>query len=128
MHLPDINGFEVCQTLRSRPDTARVPVICLSAAYVKDDDKVHGLDAGADAYIVHPADPALLVENVRDDLADELRGYDRSPEAEPSTHLWRGPLATDLDVGEHTVEVRFLDPWRGEQRASTRYRLEQRAP
>src|SRR5690606_5792875 len=41
-------------------------------------------------------DPALLAENVRDDEADALRGYDRSPEAEPSAHLWRGTLATDL--------------------------------
>lgn len=68
-------------------------------------------------------DPAMLAENARDDLALFLRGYDRSPEAEPSTHLWRGALATDLAAGEHTVEVRYLDPWRGEQRATTTYRL-----
>jgi PAS domain S-box-containing protein len=65
MHLPDINGFEVCQRLRAKPETANVPVICLSAAYVRDDDKVQGLDSGADAYIVHPADPALLVATVK---------------------------------------------------------------
>ena len=68
-------------------------------------------------------DPRLVVENVRDDLATELRGYDRSPEAEPSTHLWRGALPTDLDVGEHVVEVRYTDPWRGGQHATTTYRL-----
>jgi hypothetical protein len=73
-------------------------------------------------------DPALLVENVRDDLAEALRGYDRSPEAEPSPHLWRGTLATDLAAGEHRVEVRYLDPWRGEQRAVTTYRLEDASP
>lgn len=65
MHLPDINGLEVCQALRRRAETANVPVICLSAAYGRDDDKVQGLDAGADAYIVHPADPALLVATVK---------------------------------------------------------------
>ena len=69
-------------------------------------------------------DPRLVVENVRDDLADALRGRDRSPEAEPSTHLWRGALPTDLAVGEHVVEVRYTDPWRGEQRATTTYRLD----
>ena len=68
-------------------------------------------------------DPALLAENMRDDLADELRGYDRSPEAEPSPHLWRGALPTKLAAGEHLVEVRAFDRWRGEVRASTRYRL-----
>jgi hypothetical protein len=68
-------------------------------------------------------DPRLVVENVRDDLATGLRGRDRSPEAEPSTHLWRGALPTGLAVGEHVVEVRYTDPWRGEQRATTTYRL-----
>lgn len=68
-------------------------------------------------------DPRLLVENARDDLATELRGFDRSPEAGPSTHLWRGALPTDLEAGEHRVEVRAFDRWQGEQRAWTSYRL-----
>ncbi|WP_305803968.1 calcineurin-like phosphoesterase family protein [Stenotrophomonas sp. YIM B06876] len=51
-------------------------------------------------------DPRLLVENVADDLADALRGFDRSPEATPSTHLWRGAIPTDLAVGEHRIDVR----------------------
>ncbi len=45
-----------------------------------------------------------MVENVADDLADSLRGYDRSPEATASPHLWRGALPTDLAVGGHKVE------------------------
>ncbi|GAB2612297.1 calcineurin-like phosphoesterase family protein [Novilysobacter erysipheiresistens] len=68
-------------------------------------------------------DPRLLAENARDDAATALRGYDRAPEAQPSTHLWRGALPTDLAIGEHRVEVRAFDRWQGEQRASTRYRL-----
>jgi hypothetical protein len=74
------------------------------------------------------ADPRLLAENAKDDTADALRGYDRSPEATPSKHLWRGALATDLTTGEHKVEVRYFDPWRGEQRAATAYRLDDAAP
>ncbi len=73
-------------------------------------------------------DPRLLAHNVRDDEADALRGYDRSPEAEPSAHLWRGALPTDLATGRHAIEVRAFDPWRGELRASTVYRLEEAAP
>ncbi len=74
------------------------------------------------------ADPRLLAENARDDAADGLRGYDRSPEAEPSTHLWRGALPTQLPAGEHVVDVRAFDRWQGEQRASTRYRLQSADP
>ena len=77
---------------------------------------------------VERADPALLAENARDDLADGLRGYDRSPEAEPSRHLWRGRLPTDLARGEHASKSAALDRWRGEVGASTSYRLEAREP
>jgi hypothetical protein len=68
-------------------------------------------------------DPKLVEENVRDDAAETLRGFDRSPEATASTHLWRGALPTKLDAGEHVVEVRAFDTWRGETRAKTSYRL-----
>ncbi|MCX7034462.1 MAG: calcineurin-like phosphoesterase C-terminal domain-containing protein [Arenimonas sp.] len=74
------------------------------------------------------ADPRLLVENVRDDLADGLRGFDRSPEAAPSTHLWRGTLPTDLPVGEHRIQVRTRDAWRGLLEASATYRLADAVP
>jgi C terminal of Calcineurin-like phosphoesterase/N terminal of Calcineurin-like phosphoesterase/Calcineurin-like phosphoesterase len=72
---------------------------------------------------VQRPDPRLLIENVRDDLAETLRGYDRSPEAEPSKHLWRGALPTNLAAGEHRIDVRAFDTWQGEQNASTIYRL-----
>lgn len=74
---------------------------------------------------VEQPDPRLLAENARDDAADALRGYDRSPEAVPSPHLWRGALPTDLGPGAHRIDVRAFDRWQGEQRASTRYRLDE---
>src|SRR5690606_28378123 len=77
---------------------------------------------------VERPDPRLLAENVRDDEAPALRAYDRSPEATPSTHLWRGALPTDLAIGEHVIEVRVNDPWQGEQRARTTYRLQSAQP
>ena len=77
--------------------------------------------------LVRQPDPGLLAENMKDDVADVLRGYDRSPEAEPSQHLWRGALPTDLAVGEHRIEVRANDQWRGEQITTTVYRLQEAA-
>ena len=74
------------------------------------------------------ADPRLLAENMRDDLADGLRGYDRSPEATASPHLWRGALPTGLAAGGHRIEVRAFDRWQGEQHAATGYRLEIAGP
>jgi len=65
VHLPDMDGFALCRELRSRPDTARIPVLHLTAAYVTDADKVRGLDSGADAYLTRPVEPAVLVATVQ---------------------------------------------------------------
>jgi hypothetical protein len=73
---------------------------------------------------VSQADPRLRIENARDDLADALRGLDRSPEAEISTHLWRGALDTRLPAGRHRVEVRAFGDDGVEHRASIDYRLD----
>jgi len=50
VNLPDIDGFQVCQQLKSQPATVDIPVIMLT---VKDRaaDTLSGLEAGADAYI-----------------------------------------------------------------------------
>ena len=74
------------------------------------------------------ADPAMLEQNLLDDAADRLRGYDRAPEAVPSTHLWRASLPTDLAAGPHQVEVRAQLDGFGEASAKTSYRLDIAAP
>ncbi|WPB56061.1 response regulator [Xylophilus sp. GOD-11R] len=65
VNLPDIDGFTICRTLRADPRTMLLPVIHLSAAYVQNEDKVEGLNAGADAYLVHPAEPAVLLATLQ---------------------------------------------------------------
>ncbi len=72
---------------------------------------------------VYGADPRVLAINLADDAADQPSSADRIPEAGASAHLWRVALPTNLEVGEHLVEVRTIDRWRGELRAATRYRL-----
>jgi hypothetical protein len=88
--------------------------------------RVDGGDWQPMQHVLQP-DPALLAENARDDDSEALRGYDRSPEAVPSPHLWRGALPTRLDAGVHRVDVRAMDPWRGWEQAATTYRLESAA-
>lgn len=65
VHLPDIDGFEVCRELRYDPRTAALPLVHLSAIHTRDQDRVAGLDAGADGYLVHPVEPAVLVATVQ---------------------------------------------------------------
>jgi hypothetical protein len=64
VNLPDIDGFEVCRRIRAHPATARIPVIHLSATFVQDEYKVHGLEVGADGYLTHPVEPPVLVATV----------------------------------------------------------------
>lgn len=97
----------------------------------RDDMRVeYRIDDGAWRPMQHvlQPDPSLLAENARDDEADALRGYDRSPEATPSPHLWRGALPTALATGAHRIDVRALDPWRGWQQATRDYRLDTATP
>jgi PAS domain S-box-containing protein len=65
VHLPDIDGFEVCRLLRADASTASLPVMHVSAARVQVEDNVAGLDAGADAYLVRPVEPAVLVATLQ---------------------------------------------------------------
>lgn len=65
IHLPDIDGLEVCRRLRREPATFRLPVIHLTSAYLTDEDKVRGLDSGADAYLTHPVEPAVLISTIQ---------------------------------------------------------------
>jgi CheY-like chemotaxis protein len=61
--LPGVSGLELCQQLRARPETATVPVIMLSAKG-EIADKVAGLKAGADEYVVKPIDMRELEARV----------------------------------------------------------------
>lgn len=65
VNLPDIDGFEVCRRLRARETTTHLPIIHLSATFVDDSDRVHGLDVGADGYLTHPIESHVLVATVR---------------------------------------------------------------
>jgi len=59
--LPDIDGLEVCRTLRHESD---VPIIMLTAR-TTDQDKLTGLDLGADDYVTKPFSPKELAARVR---------------------------------------------------------------
>ena len=63
--LPDIDGFEVCRRIKSDPATCAIPVLHISTTFVDIEDKVHGLDSGADGYLTNVAEPMELIATVR---------------------------------------------------------------
>ena len=65
--MPEMDGFQVCQTLRATTRTKHIPVIMLTARSLSA-DKVVGLTSGADDYIIKPFDPIELVARVKSAL------------------------------------------------------------
>ncbi len=63
--LPDIDGFEVCRRLKSNPATAAIPILHLSAQFVRGRDRALALDLGADAYLAQPVEPDELIATAR---------------------------------------------------------------
>lgn len=61
--MPGISGLELTRRLRREPATAEIPIIMLTAR-MTEDDKVAGLDAGTDDYILKPFSPRELVARI----------------------------------------------------------------
>ncbi len=62
LQLPDLDGLEVCRRIRQAGDAT--PILMLTARHAVD-DRVEGLDAGADDYLVKPFDLAELLARLR---------------------------------------------------------------
>src|SRR5213594_3330111 len=76
--LPDIDGMEVCRTLRQRENSRRVPIVMLTARG-DEIDRVIGFELGADDYVMKPFSPRELVLRVKSIL--------RRTRADPSEML-----------------------------------------
>ena len=96
--LPDVDGLEVCRTLRRESD---VPIIMLTAR-TTDQDKLAGLDLGADDYVTKPFSPKELLARVRAVLR-RLPG-ERGPEEVKS-----GRLSMNLATHEASFDGRPLN-------------------
>ncbi len=98
LNLPVLGGLEVCRLLRTRPATARTPIIMLTAR-TSEGDRVLGLDAGADDYVTKPFSPRELAARVRAVLR---RGKPVEAAAPP---IYRGAhLVADCDAVSIAVD------------------------
>lgn len=62
--LPNISGIEVCRQIKRKPQTRSIPIIMLTARG-QEEDRVRGLDTGADDYVVKPYSVSELMARVR---------------------------------------------------------------
>ena len=103
--MPDIDGLEVCRRLRSAGN--RVPVLMLTARDAVE-DRIEGLDAGADDYLVKPFDVGELQARLRA-LVRRAITHDGQPEA-----LSFGELRLDADRHGVVVHDAFVELTRTE--------------
>ncbi len=98
--LPGLSGYEVLAELRRRPDLGDVPVVMLTARR-EEQDRIRGLELGADDYLTKPFSPRELVLRV----AAVLRRV-RSPAITGSGRILRGG---DITVDSDALRVRVAD-------------------
>ncbi len=98
LNLPVVGGFEVCRILRSRPATAHVRIIMLTAR-AAESDRVSGLEVGADDYITKPFSPRELAARVKAVLR-------RAPQLAPDVSaIYRGRhLVADFEAVAVSVD------------------------
>jgi two-component system alkaline phosphatase synthesis response regulator PhoP len=105
--LPDIDGLEVCRTLRHESD---VPIIMLTAR-TTDQDKLTGLGLGADDYVTKPFSPKVLVARVQAVLRrlPGERGPEEIKRGEISINFTKHEaLFSDRPLNLTTVEFKLL--------------------
>ena len=115
--LPDIDGLEVCRTLRSSGD--RTPILMLTARAAVE-DRVDGLEAGADDYLVKPYDVRELQARLKAIMRRSLDGADgrvlrfEELELDPDAHAARidGREAELTRTEYQLLELLMLNPRR----------------
>jgi len=110
-----ISGIEVCRRLRRRPNTANLPIVMLTARG-EEDDRIRGLETGADDYVTKPFSPKELVaragavlRRVRPALAAETLDYG-GVEMDLAAHrVRRDGKAIQLGPTEYRLLRHFLE-------------------
>lgn len=95
--LPDADGFEICKYMRKKTSLASVPLIMLTAR-ADENNRVLGLELGADDYMVKPFSPRELIARVRALLRRSTEQIERPSRIEHGDII--------LDTNKHAVSVR----------------------
>ncbi len=101
LNLPNVSGIEVCRILKSRADSRHVPIIMVTAR-TTEDDRVGGLDLGADDYLTKPFSLDELLARVRAVLRRAQFSAKENAQGLQST-MTTGELT--IDFSQHLVAL-----------------------
>ena len=104
LNLPVVSGVEVCRILRSRADGRHVPIIMLTAR-TSEDDRVTGLELGADDYVTKPFSLRELTARVRAVLRRSSVKDDQPLLNYRGTHLVADFEAVSVEVNRETIRL-----------------------
>ena len=105
--LPDIDGFEVCQTLRNDATTKDYPIIMLTAKG-DDRDKIEGLSLGADDYITKPYNAEELILRINN-LLTRSKKYKENNGLKKIKELEVDYLKREVKVKGELVKLTFSE-------------------
>ncbi len=112
--MPELSGTEVCAEIKKDPQTEAIPVILLTAKMTSLDDKLAGLDVGANDFITKPVDPAelearILVQLRVKNLQDRLVNLERVSSIIGTTRILSYEINKPLaDIIARTEELRDI--------------------
>ncbi len=116
--MPGIDGFETCRQLKADPALRHIPVVMVTALDQRE-DRIKGLEAGADEFLTKPVDDVALFARVRSLLRlkvvmDELRLRESGESMTEETAVTGGRVvvAAADDAGAERVANMFAAPFR----------------
>ena len=104
LNLPVISGLEVCRILRSRADGKHLPIIMLTAR-TAEDDRVGGLELGADDYVTKPFSLRELTARVRAVLRRSTVKDEQPLVNYRGSHLVADFEAVSVEVDRETIRL-----------------------
>jgi DNA-binding NarL/FixJ family response regulator len=104
--MPQMDGYSLVENVRKNPRTSWIPVLFLSAKG-QSQDRVKGLNTGADVYMVKPFEPEELVAQVESSLKQASRLIQRQDKSSESAPKIQVPFDVELTPTELRV-VQFV--------------------
>ena len=106
--LPNVDGLEVCKTLKSDPKTQHIPVVMLTAKS-EEADVVTGLELGADDYVTKPFSPRVLLARIRAVLRRKLKDSLDDPSTIRVHNLVINPGRHEVLIGGKAIDLTFTE-------------------
>jgi two-component system alkaline phosphatase synthesis response regulator PhoP len=106
--LPNVDGLNVCKTLKADPKTQHIPIVMLTAK-TEEVDVVTGLELGADDYMTKPFSPRVLLARIRSVLRRQGQIDGQDPTALRVHELVIHPGRHEVLVSGEQVELTFTE-------------------